>query len=99
MHLAITEKLIFEFVMFKNYLDSVCVELKEELKEEMKVELKEEMKNELKEEMREELKEEMREEFKEEMRAEIQDMLVEYGINSHVTRTKTKQGNASGSTS
>ncbi|GKA43307.1 hypothetical protein Tco_0736031 [Tanacetum coccineum] len=41
-------KLIFEFVMLKNYLDSVHGELKEE----MKVELKEEMKNELKEEMR-----------------------------------------------
>ncbi|GKA54716.1 hypothetical protein Tco_0753665 [Tanacetum coccineum] len=86
--------------MFKNYLDSVRGELKEELKEEMKVnlkeemceELKEEMKNELKEEMREELKEEMHEELKEEMRAEIQDMLVEYGIKSLVTRqTKTKQ--------
>ena len=65
----------------------------------MKVQLKEEMKNELKEEMREELKEEMREEFKEEMRAEIQDMLVEYGIKSRVTCTKTKQGNANGNTS
>ncbi|GJU59863.1 hypothetical protein Tco_1237629 [Tanacetum coccineum] len=58
---------------FKNYLDSVRGELKEEmkvdLKEEMKVGLKEEMKNELKEEMREELKEEMRAELKEEMRA------------------------------
>ncbi|GJY57517.1 hypothetical protein Tco_0456632 [Tanacetum coccineum] len=41
-------KLIFEFVMLKNYLDSVHGELKEETK----VELKEEMKNELKEEMR-----------------------------------------------
>ncbi|GJW79822.1 phospholipase-like protein [Tanacetum coccineum] len=51
------------------------------------------MKNELKEEMREELKEEVCEELKEEMRAEIQDMLVEYGIKSHVARlTKTKQG-------
>ena len=39
----------------------------------------------------------MREELKEEMRAEIQDMLLEYGIKSHVTRQpKTKQGNASG---
>ncbi|GKC74128.1 hypothetical protein Tco_1120011 [Tanacetum coccineum] len=88
--------------MFKNYLDSVRGELKEELKEEMKVDLKEEMKadlkeeikadlkeemkNDLKEEMREELKEEMREELKEEMRAEIQDMLVDYGINGRVTR-------------
>ncbi|PWA53944.1 hypothetical protein CTI12_AA409290 [Artemisia annua] len=82
--------------MFKNYLDSVRGELKEELK----VELKEERKNELKEEIREELKEQMREELKEEMRAEIQYMLVEYGIKSRVTRqTKTKQGNASGRTS
>nr|GEZ28796.1 transposase, Ptta/En/Spm [Tanacetum cinerariifolium] len=109
---------------FKNHLDSVRGELKEELNEEMKVdlkeemknelkeemheelkeemraELKEEMKNELKEEMHEELKEEMRAELKEEMRAEIQDMLVDYGIKSRVTRqTKTKQGNASGRTS
>ncbi|GJS96133.1 transposase, Ptta/En/Spm [Tanacetum coccineum] len=77
--------------------EEVKVDLKEEmkvdLKEEMKADLKEEMKNELKEEMREELKEEMREELKEEMRAEIQDMLVDYGIKSRVTRqTKTKQG-------
>ncbi|GKA32317.1 hypothetical protein Tco_0718684 [Tanacetum coccineum] len=59
----------------------------------MKADLKEEMKSDLKEEMREELKEEMREELKEEIRAEIQDMLVDYGIKSRVTRqTKTKQG-------
>ena len=58
------------------------------------------MKNELKEEMREELKEEMCEELKEEMCVKIQDMLVEYGIKSHVTRQpKTKRGNASGRTS
>ena len=45
MHWAISKKLIFEFIMFKNYLDSV----RGELKEEMKFELKEELKNELKE--------------------------------------------------
>ncbi|GJZ73830.1 enhancer of polycomb-like protein, partial [Tanacetum coccineum] len=84
----------------QNYLDSVCGELKEELKEEVKVDLKEEMKadlkeemkNELKEQMREELIEEMLEELKEEMHAEIPHMLVDYGINNRVTRqTKTKQ--------
>nr|GEX22618.1 transposase, Ptta/En/Spm [Tanacetum cinerariifolium] len=86
----------------------VCGELKEELKEEikadlkeeMKADLKEEMKNYLKEEMRKELKQETRKELKEEMHAQIQDMLVDYGINSRDTRqTKTKQGNASGCTS
>nr|GFA34890.1 hypothetical protein [Tanacetum cinerariifolium] len=60
--------------MFKNYLGNV----REELKEEMKIELKEEMCKELKEGMRVELKEEMR--------AKIQDMPVEYGIKSRVTR-------------
>ncbi|GJR84926.1 hypothetical protein Tco_0155711 [Tanacetum coccineum] len=80
-----------------NHLDSVRGELKEELKEEMKVELKEEMKNELKEEMCEQLKKEMLEELKEETRAKIQDMLVEYGIKSHVTRQrKTKQDRSHG---
>nr|GEX95394.1 transposase, Ptta/En/Spm [Tanacetum cinerariifolium] len=78
----------------------VCGELKEELKEEikadlkeeMKADLKEEMKNYLKEEMRKELKQETRKELKEEMHAQIQDMLVDYGINSRDTRqTKTKQ--------
>ncbi|GJZ78280.1 hypothetical protein Tco_0642952 [Tanacetum coccineum] len=100
----------------QNYLDSVRRELKDELKEEMKVDLKEEMKdnlkeelkadlkeemkNDLKEEMPEEIKEEMRKELTEEMRAKIQDMLVDYGIKSRVTRqTKTKQGNASSCTS
>nr|GEV61919.1 hypothetical protein [Tanacetum cinerariifolium] len=63
-----------------------------DVQEEIKADLKEEMKNELKEEMREDLKEEIREELKEEMHAEIQDMLVDYGIKSCVTRqTKTKQ--------
>ncbi|GJZ27368.1 hypothetical protein Tco_0571621, partial [Tanacetum coccineum] len=51
-----------------NYLDSVCGELKEELKEEMKVDLKEEMKADLKEEMKADLKEEMKNDLKEEMR-------------------------------
>nr|GEZ22233.1 hypothetical protein [Tanacetum cinerariifolium] len=91
--------------MFKNYLDSVRGELKEEvkvdvkeemkvdLKEEIKAGLKEEMNNELKEEMYEELKEEMCEDLKEEMRAEIQNMLAGYGIKSCVTRqTKIKKG-------
>nr|GEV71455.1 transposase, Ptta/En/Spm [Tanacetum cinerariifolium] len=67
-------------------------EIKADLKEEMKADLKEEIKNDLKEEMRRELKEEIREELKEEMRANFLDMLVDYGINSRVTRqTKTKQ--------
>ncbi|GJZ61904.1 hypothetical protein Tco_0618041 [Tanacetum coccineum] len=68
--------------MFKNYLDSVRGELKEELKEEMKVNLKEEM--------CEELKEEMREELKEEMRAEIQDMLVDYVRASRIVEDQMK---------
>ena len=46
------------------------------------------------------LKEEMKVELMEEMPVEIQDMLVEDGMKSRVTRqTKTKQGNASGCTS
>ena len=40
----VSKNLIFDYVVFKNYLDSIRGELKEELK----VELKEEMKNELK---------------------------------------------------
>nr|GEY11777.1 transposase, Ptta/En/Spm [Tanacetum cinerariifolium]GEY65760.1 transposase, Ptta/En/Spm [Tanacetum cinerariifolium] len=67
--------------------------------EEMKVGLKKEIKNELKEEMREDLQEETRKEFKEEIYAKIEDVLVEYGIKSHVAcQPKTKHGKASGCT-
>ncbi|GKD01586.1 hypothetical protein Tco_1171860, partial [Tanacetum coccineum] len=61
--------------MFKNYLDSVRGELKEELKEEVKVDLKEEMKVDLKEEMKADLKEEMKNELKEEMRGDLKEEL------------------------